>query len=169
MSRYYQDTNNNVNKYSYLIKNQNKQILKNMKSHSSKEASTASRVKSARLTAKLTQKQLSDMSGISQPAISMIESGEIRATGYAAILARCLGVTAEWLEFGSETNNEITPQEKAMIELFRSLPPDKEAAVIDQLLYNVERADSRLLAQQPLASYFTMLTKFKHDIEKKGK
>ena len=67
----------------------------------SKELETiGSRLKRARLEAGLSQKQLADLSGISQQMISKLESGKAAETAQPHKLAAALGVRTDWLLTG---------------------------------------------------------------------
>ena len=66
----------------------------------------AARMKFARERAKLTQKQLAELSVMRQPDISKIELGSIQKTTGIARLAMALKVEPEWLELG---NGEMAP------------------------------------------------------------
>lgn len=58
------------------------------------------RLKLARKRAGLSQRDLADRCGLSQPAISELERGKSGSTSYAAQLAAVLGVSALWLASG---------------------------------------------------------------------
>lgn len=64
------------------------------------DMSIGKRVREARLEANLTQKALAIKSGIKQPTISSLESGESQSSGSLAQMAAALGVNALWLETG---------------------------------------------------------------------
>lgn len=59
------------------------------------------RIKQARKLAKLTQKDLADQIGITQPSLSELETGKSQSTSYIASIARACGVDPFWLETGS--------------------------------------------------------------------
>jgi len=48
----------------------------------------------------LTQQEVARMSGISQAAYQKLESGQAKSSRKLSAIARTLGVTAEWLEYG---------------------------------------------------------------------
>jgi phage repressor protein C with HTH and peptisase S24 domain len=62
--------------------------------------SIGSRIKEARLGAKLTQKELARRVGMAQASLSELETGESQSTTLVASLAAALGVSALWLETG---------------------------------------------------------------------
>lgn len=171
MRTIYQNSAKTVKQYSGLTLIKQNQIVESMKvTKEPAEQTIAKRLRHAKKARHLTQAQLSEQSGVPQTTISSLEAGHTTVSGQIISLALALGVTPEWLEQGiNERPNQPTPEEEAIIQLLRALPPDKEATVIDQLLYNVERADKKILAQPTTAAYFDMLTKFKQDIEKKKK
>lgn len=69
--------------------------------------SIGSRIKEARLAAKLTQKALAQKVGMAQASLSELETGESQSTTLIASLAAALGVNALWLETGKGT---MTPE-----------------------------------------------------------
>ncbi|WP_080409079.1 helix-turn-helix transcriptional regulator [Burkholderia ubonensis] len=58
------------------------------------------RAKERRDALGLSQKQVADQVGVSQPAIAKIEAGGSTTTTRGFALARALKTTLEWLEFG---------------------------------------------------------------------
>lgn len=52
------------------------------------------RIKQARKHAKLSQKELADKIGITQPSLSELETGKSQSTSYIASIARACGVDA---------------------------------------------------------------------------
>lgn len=72
------------------------------------------RIKQARKYARLTQKELSEKIGITQPSLSELETGKSLSTSYIASIARICGVDPFWLETGHgkkiTDNNEVTFQ-----------------------------------------------------------
>ncbi|WP_196484979.1 helix-turn-helix transcriptional regulator [Burkholderia stagnalis] len=59
------------------------------------------RAKERRDALGLSQKQVADQVGVSQPAIAKIEAGGSTTTTRGFALARALQTTLEWLEFGN--------------------------------------------------------------------
>lgn len=68
----------------------------------------ASRLKYARKTARLTQKQLADSIGVSQAIISQLETGQYDKTVYVAQLAHFCHVPAQWLATGQNVDDSST-------------------------------------------------------------
>jgi len=62
--------------------------------------SIGSRIREARLAAKLTQKALAQRVGMAQASLSELETGESQGTTMVASFAAALGVNALWLETG---------------------------------------------------------------------
>ena len=60
-----------------------------------------SRIKQARKFAKLSQKELANKIGITQPSLSELETGKSQSTSYIASIARVCGIDAFWLESGN--------------------------------------------------------------------
>lgn len=71
--------------------------------------SIGTRIRAARKQAGLTQKQLSERVGMSQPALSELETGESVSTTNLASIAYILGVNAFWLETGKGEPKEGLP------------------------------------------------------------
>jgi|GEM_PF-1170916 len=67
----------------------------------------AVRLKQARLRKKLTQEELAETVGIKQQAVQRIEAGKVKSTSYVVQLAKCLGVTPEWLALGEEESTTL--------------------------------------------------------------
>lgn len=69
------------------------------------------RIKQARKLAKLTQKELADKIGITQPSLSELETGKSLSTSYIASIARACGVDPFWLETGqNKMANQISEE-----------------------------------------------------------
>jgi len=64
----------------------------------------AERLLTARENASLSQVELAKLVGVSQAAVSGIESGESKRSSYLPELARACGVDVNWLAFGSEVS-----------------------------------------------------------------
>lgn len=76
-----------------------------------------SRIKQARKFAKLSQKELANKIGITQPSLSELETGKSQSTSYIASIARVCGVDPFWLESGNgqmiaNTNNKLITSEQ---------------------------------------------------------
>ena len=103
------------------------------------------RIKSARLSAGLSQKALADKIGISDAALSKIESGFNNPAKQTVIaISNALGVALHWLETGegemyvksaSQTLDAITaryngsPTFRAMLDVYARLSADDQSAV----------------------------------------
>lgn len=61
------------------------------------------RIKQARKYSRLSQKELAEKIGITQPSLSELETGKSQSTSYIASIARACGVDAFWLESGKGT------------------------------------------------------------------
>lgn len=62
--------------------------------------SLAERLKTARKTAGLTQNQIAETVGISQPTYQALESGKVKKTSYMIEIAKVLRVNSNWLATG---------------------------------------------------------------------
>lgn len=62
--------------------------------------SLAERLKTARKTAGLTQNQIAEAVGISQPTYQALESGKVKKTSYMIEIAKVLRVNSNWLATG---------------------------------------------------------------------
>lgn len=71
------------------------------------------RIKQARKLAKLTQKELADKIGITQPSLSELETGKSLSTSYIASIARACGVDSFWLETGQNRMANQINEERA--------------------------------------------------------
>lgn len=67
----------------------------------------ASRLKSARLAANMSQAKLAKLAGVSQGSIGMLETGQRNGSAAIAQIAQALGVSAIWL---TEGKGEMTAQ-----------------------------------------------------------
>lgn len=85
----------------------------------------ATRLKTAREDANLSQEALGKAVGIGRAAISKIEAGGTKKTSHIVKLAEVLCVSPLWLEFGegdmAPSNLELSGQEKELLVLYRSL------------------------------------------------
>ena len=91
------------------------------------------RLKDARKRAELTQQALADLAGVTQARISSIEMNVQSTTSYVVELAEALGVSPQWLKTGKnrgDEDQEFTPSEIKLIELFRQLDSDERAREI---------------------------------------
>lgn len=90
---------------------------------------------------KMTAAELSRLSGINEGAISQYRKGAYKATQEnLEKLALTLGVSIAWL-MGADvpiihkekSSPELSEEEKGLLELFRSLPEDKQKMVLEML------------------------------------
>jgi len=66
----------------------------------------ASRMKERRKALKMTQATLAELTGLSQQAITRIESGVISRPRYLLELATALGCEPDWLLYGEHANGK---------------------------------------------------------------
>jgi len=103
-----------------------------------------SRLKLSRKQRAMTQKDLSEKSGVSQQLISRVESEKIDNTTEFLSLAEALGVSAKWLSKGegemtgedtvaSNSADALTYEAQELAKTFQKLPP-KQQAVIKQTI-----------------------------------
>lgn len=88
----------------------------------------AERLKTARQSAKLSQKKLGELVGISQAAIQKIEVGEAKNSTKLIDIARVLAVRPEWLSDGSEPmrRQSYNPDHPES-----TIPPESEWGKVD--------------------------------------
>jgi transcriptional regulator with XRE-family HTH domain len=102
--------------------------------------SIASRLKSARKAAGLTQEQLAQASGVTQGAIQKVENGTSHRPRKLKKIAAVLGVSPAWLLLGEEEGGfPLSDDEKAMLMRFRQLDPEDKRilkSLIDKLVRN---------------------------------
>lgn len=102
-----------------------------------------SRVKAARLDAKLSQEALARQVGVSQGLIGQIESGKNQGSKHLAALARALGVSADWLETGKGPRERAVgqhkiPEDQGNVLVWEhpdDLPPDENRVWLDRYDY----------------------------------
>ena len=89
-------------------------------------SASAQRLRDARLGKNLSMWELSRMSGISQPQISLLESGKYQVKRKAAEkLAAALEVGVDWLLTGDESKKRF-PADKAMVDWLWQHPEVRE-------------------------------------------
>lgn len=98
----------------------------------------AERIRTARERAKLSQVQLAKLSGISQPALSDIESGKSKSPHAKTLLrlADALGQTPEWLADGNGKADVCAPRslaEENVLADFRRLTAADKKIVLRML------------------------------------
>ena len=101
--------------------------------------SIASRLKSARKAAGLTQEQLAQASGVTQGAIQKVENGKSQRPRKLKKIAAVLGVSPAWLLLGEEGSFPLTDDEKALLMRLRQLDPEDKTiliSLIDKLVRN---------------------------------
>lgn len=79
----------------------------------------ASRIKQARKQAGLTQKDLAQRVGVSQPVISQLENGENLQSVHLLAIAKACGVDSEWLASGEEKPEQVVLTKEQLADLLR--------------------------------------------------
>ncbi len=98
----------------------------------------ADRIKRLRLENKMTQEELGNVIGVQKSAIRKYESGAVQNIKRTSIkkMADCFGVSPSYL-LGYEDldsaadEQEETPEEKRMNELFKSVPRENQKELLD--------------------------------------
>lgn len=99
--------------------------------------SIGERIKKLRNAAdpRITQKQLAKKVGISQAALSYLETGESEGTVYLASVAHALGVNALWLETGKGDPGANIPimdeKKEELLHYYEALSPVEVAKLLD--------------------------------------
>ena len=102
----------------------------------------AQRIKELRKEKGLTLEQVADVVGVGKSTVRKWETGMIAnmKRDKIALLAKALGTTPAYLMGWKETEKEISPSElpltegeKMMLELFRRIPEDRQAAALELL------------------------------------
>ena len=96
------------NNISILIDEVNKDTYRQL--YKNPDMSIGKRLREARLEAKLSQKNLALKAGVSQSAISQLETGESQTATNVASMASVLGVNALWLETGKGSKHPSAAQ-----------------------------------------------------------
>ena len=94
------------------------------------------RIRQAREAAGLLQGELATRIGIKQASLSDIESGESKAPSATTLLAMSdvLKVPPRWIMFGEDGELNIpTPKEHELLDRFRELGADQQAAILATL------------------------------------
>jgi transcriptional regulator with XRE-family HTH domain len=107
-------------------------------------ATLAERLKWARKRSGLTQQQVAEAAGMTQPAYSDLESARSKSSALTASLANALRVSALWLERGVGTpepvaiheaappyGGDVSEFELALVVRFRTLSPRRQAALLE--------------------------------------
>ena len=102
--------------------------------------SIASRLKTARKAAGLTQEQLAQATAVTQGAIQKVENGKSRRPRKLKKIADVLGVSPSWLLLGEEEGSfPLSDEEKALLMRFRQLDPEDKMiliSLVDKLVRN---------------------------------
>ena len=80
------------------------------------------RVRTARIEAGISQKELADKIGVKQPTISQLEKGGSAGSAHLPAIAAALGVHALWLQTEKGPKypiKDITPRELLLINAYR--------------------------------------------------
>lgn len=102
----------------------------------------AQRIRDLRREKKLTLEQVADVVGVGKSTVRKWETGMIAnmKRDKIALLAKALGTTPAYLMGWNEAEKEISPSEptltegeKLMLELFRRIPEDRQAAALELL------------------------------------
>ena len=102
----------------------------------------AQRIKELRKEKGLTLEQVADIVGVGKSTVRKWETGMIAnmKRDKIALLAKALGTTPAYLMGWKEVEKEISPSEptltegeKMMLELFRRIPEDRQAAALELL------------------------------------
>ena len=108
-------------------------------------------LKELRIDRNLTQKQLSEMLDLSKNTVCEYEKGRAEPSiGTLLKLSGIFGVSVDSLlgredDFGNvvvSENNEITPEEKELLTLFRSLPNIRRKTVMDSIRFMSESPET---------------------------
>lgn len=108
-------------------------------------------LKELRIDRNLTQKQLSEMLDLSKNTVCEYEKGRAEPSIETLLkLSGIFGVSVDYLlgredDFGNvvvSENNEITPEEKELLTLFRSLPNIRRKTVMDSIRFMSESSET---------------------------
>ena len=88
------------------------------------------RIRERRKAAGWSQTKLADESGISQQMLSKLERGVASGTTEIVQLARALKVSPRWLESGEEPMEDLTADERRLLEGYRALSPAEKMALL---------------------------------------
>jgi transcriptional regulator with XRE-family HTH domain len=122
----------------------------NLYNNSDMEKTFGERVREARKSLKLTQKQLAKKSGLSQTTISDIERGRNAASKEILQLAQALHQSAEYLQFGTigaipAPITSVNDDEKELLALWEQLLPGQRAIILSDIRKEVDH-NAALLA-----------------------
>lgn len=105
--------------------------------------SIGSRIREARKSRKMTQKELAEKIGIKQSTLSELETGESAGTTYLARIAAALGHSALWLETGKGSKEAEATNDLASLGITGSLDLKIETAAELRLLGIYRLANER--------------------------
>lgn len=88
------------------------------------------RVKTTRISKKLSQSDLAKKIGISQGTIAHIENGRNKDTKHIFSIAKALNVSVEWLYYGDTSNKNLWP--------FFSITKQQYDSLSDQIKEEIE-------------------------------
>jgi hypothetical protein len=106
------------------------------------------------------QAWLAEQIGVTPQAITKAFATGSMSLDHAIQVARCLDVSLDWL-VGLETRPGQIGQ------VINGLPDEQKQLSLDFVLYQIDRADERLLASEQAARYTTMIEGIKRDIAKR--
>lgn len=95
----------------------------------------ASRVIALRKSKRLSQEQLAQAAGISQPSLAYIETGRTKSLRGKTLsgLTKALDTTPDFLLYGSDPkDHELAMQEAELMSIWRRLAPEDRAALLRQ-------------------------------------
>lgn len=107
----------------------------------------ATRLRYVRKLRKLGQVQLAEISGVKQPSISELETGESRSFrgNTLVVLAKALKVNPEWLLHGKgpmeRVNVPLSDEAVALAQAWQRLDPELQKTTKDMILTMAEQAD----------------------------
>lgn len=94
------------------------------------------RLKDARREKGLTQREVADRAGISQPTYSALEGKDGTGSKHLPKIAEVLGVRVRWLYSGEgpryKGDLELTEAEEDIIAMWRSFPDDSKRLILAQ-------------------------------------
>ena len=99
------------------------------------------RLKKIKKERKLTNEQLSELSGVPFGTLNKILGTETKETNISTVikLAKALGVSAEELIFGKSTTiNNIEKEEQDLLDLYRQLHDDDKIRIVAKMEQMIE-------------------------------
>ena len=98
------------------------------------------RIKSARSNARLSQRQLAELAGLTQQMISKLENGRSRSTAGIISIAQALNVSPEWLWLGTEKSIQCSSSQcpfsfdQVLFTAWKSLTKHQQAEFKSQII-----------------------------------